>query len=136
MPSMVTNGETFLIGLGPYLNVLPLVTMSLFLLQQILFMPEATNEQAVMQQKLMKYMMVFMGFMFFKVAAGLCLYFIVSSGWGIAERKLIPAASPTSTKPEGPPDRRPKPSSNRKNANTASSKNGRALGKRRPKKKR
>jgi YidC/Oxa1 family membrane protein insertase len=31
-----------------------------------------------------------MSFLFFKVAAGLCLYFIASSLWGIAERKLIP----------------------------------------------
>ena len=35
-------------------------------------------------------MMVFMGFMFFKVPSGLCLYFIVSSLWGIGERKFLP----------------------------------------------
>ena len=29
-----------------------------------------------MQQRMMKFMMVFMGFIFFKVASGLCLYFI------------------------------------------------------------
>jgi YidC/Oxa1 family membrane protein insertase len=46
-----------------------------------------------MQQKIMKYMMIFMGFMFYKVASGLCLYFIASSIWGIAERKLLPAPS-------------------------------------------
>ena len=40
--------------------------------------------------KMMKYMMLFMGILFFKVASGLCLYFIVSSAWGIAERKLLP----------------------------------------------
>ena len=34
--------------------------------------------------------MVFMGVMFFKVAAGLCIYFITSSLWGIIERKLLP----------------------------------------------
>ena len=57
-------------------------------------MPEPTNEQAVMQQKMMKYMTVFMGLMFYKVASGLCLYFIASSLWGIAERKLLPKAQP------------------------------------------
>ena len=31
-----------------------------------------------------------MGVMFFKVAAGLCIYFITSSLWGIIERKLLP----------------------------------------------
>jgi membrane protein insertase Oxa1/YidC/SpoIIIJ len=41
---------------------------------------------------MMKYMMVFFGLMFYKVAAGLCLYLIVSSLWGIAERKLLPKA--------------------------------------------
>jgi len=43
-----------------------------------------------MQQKMMKYMMVFMGLMFYKVASGLCLYFIASTLWGLAERKLLP----------------------------------------------
>ncbi|MCA9236839.1 MAG: YidC/Oxa1 family insertase periplasmic-domain containing protein [Planctomycetales bacterium] len=93
MPSTVTKGETMLIGLGPYLNILPLVTMVLFLLQQKLFMPPAANDQAAMQQKMMKYMMVFMGLLFYKVPSGLCLYFIASSLWGIAERKLIPPAT-------------------------------------------
>ncbi len=43
-----------------------------------------------MQQKMMKYMMIFMGIMFYKVAAGLCIYFIASSIWGFTERKLLP----------------------------------------------
>jgi YidC/Oxa1 family membrane protein insertase len=43
-----------------------------------------------MQQKMMQYMTLFMGIMFFKVASGLCVYFIASSIWGIAERKLLP----------------------------------------------
>jgi YidC/Oxa1 family membrane protein insertase len=89
MPSFVTSGEGML-SLGPYLNVLPLVTIVLFLVQQKMFMPEPTNEQAALQQKIMKYMMVFMGILFYKVPSGLCLYFIASSLWGIAERKLIP----------------------------------------------
>jgi len=76
--------------LGPYLNILPLITVFLFILQQKLFMPPPTDEQSAMQQKIMKYMMVFMGFLFFKVPSGLCLYFIVSSMWGIGERKFLP----------------------------------------------
>jgi YidC/Oxa1 family membrane protein insertase len=43
-----------------------------------------------MQQKMMKYMFIFIGIMFYKVAAGLCVYFIVSSLWGLAERKMLP----------------------------------------------
>ncbi|HEX6960271.1 MAG TPA: YidC/Oxa1 family insertase periplasmic-domain containing protein [Lacipirellula sp.] len=92
MPDFITRGEG-LLGLGPYLNVLPLVTIVLFLAQQKMFMPEPTNEQAALQQKVMKYMMIFMGILFYKVPSGLCIYFIASSLWGIAERKLIPPPS-------------------------------------------
>ena len=94
MPSFVNDAEAFLVGLGPYLNILPLVTAGLFLLQQKLFMPEPANEQAAMQQKIMKYMMLVMGLMFFKVASGLCIYFIASSLWAIIERKLVPKPEP------------------------------------------
>ncbi|HEX4129125.1 MAG TPA: YidC/Oxa1 family insertase periplasmic-domain containing protein [Pirellulales bacterium] len=80
--------------LGPYLNVLPLVTIGLFIWQQKMFMPPPADEQAAMQAKMMQYMMVFMGVMFFKVASGLCMYFIASSLWGIAERKLLPKTKP------------------------------------------
>ncbi|MEO2046790.1 MAG: YidC/Oxa1 family insertase periplasmic-domain containing protein [Pirellulales bacterium] len=135
MPEFITSGVGIM-GLGPYLNVLPLVTISLFLLQQMMFMPEAATEQAVMQQKIMKYMMVFMGFMFFKVAAGLCLYFIVSSGWGIAERKLINATKPSNTLAGNLPDSDTKMSGRKKISSAATSKNGKASGKRRSKRKR
>jgi YidC/Oxa1 family membrane protein insertase len=73
---------------------LPLVTIALFIIQQKMFLPPPTDEQAALQQKMMQYMMVFMGVMFFKVASGLCLYFIASSLWGIAERKLLPKPAP------------------------------------------
>ena len=76
--------------LGPYLNVLPLITIALFLLQQKLFTPPPTDDQTRMQMQMMKFMMLFMGFLFFKVAAGLCLYFIASALWSVAERKLVP----------------------------------------------
>ncbi len=76
--------------LGPYLNILPLVTVCLFLVQQKLFTPPATDEQTKMQQQMMSFMTLFIGLMFFKVPAGLCIYFITSSLWGICERKLIP----------------------------------------------
>lgn len=93
MPDFINRAEG-IFGLGPYLNVLPLVTVALFLVTQKMAMPEPTNEQAAMQQKMMKYMTVFMGLLFYKVASGLCLYFIASSLWGIGERKLLPKAKP------------------------------------------
>ena len=76
--------------LGPYLNILPLITMVLFLVQQRLFTPPAVDDQQKMMQKMMGFMMLFMGLMFFKVPSGLCIYFITSSIWGILERKLLP----------------------------------------------
>ncbi len=80
--------------LGPYLNVLPLISVALFLMHQKLFTPPPTDEQQVMQHKVMKFMTLFMGVLFFKVPAGLCLYFITSSLWGLAERKLLPKPKP------------------------------------------
>jgi YidC/Oxa1 family membrane protein insertase len=76
--------------IGPYLNILPLLTVGLFVWQQSMFMPPATDESTAMQQKIMKFMTIGMGILYFKVASGLCLYFIASSMWGIAERKLLP----------------------------------------------
>ena len=87
--------------LGPYLNVFPFLTIGLFIWQQKMFMPPPTDEQSAMQQKMMSYMSIFFGFMFYKVASGLCLYFIVSSLWGIAERKALPQAA-AAVPPAGP----------------------------------
>lgn len=84
MPNIVVS------TLGPYLNILPLVTVALFLWQQKMFMPPPTDEQQELQQKIMKFMMIIMAFFFFKVPSGLCIYFISSSLWGILERKLLP----------------------------------------------
>ena len=93
MPHWVDTGQGFL-RLGPYFNLLPIATVLLFLLQQKMFMPEATTEQAQLQQKMMKYMMGFMGLLFFAVPSGLCIYFIASSLWGITERKMLPKPPP------------------------------------------
>lgn len=76
--------------LGPSFNLLPIFTVVLFLVQQKMMMPPPTTPEAEMQQKVMFYMTIFMGYMFYSVAAGLCVYFIASSLWGLAERKLLP----------------------------------------------
>jgi YidC/Oxa1 family membrane protein insertase len=75
---------------GPFLNILPLVTMVLFLVQQKMFTPPAMDEQQKIMQKSMSFMMLFMAVMFFKVPAGLCVYFVTSSIWAILEKKLLP----------------------------------------------
>jgi YidC/Oxa1 family membrane protein insertase len=104
MPDLIVHSPS-MFGLGPYLNVLPLVTIGLFLWQQKKMMPPPADEQAAMQQKVMKYMMIFMGIMFFKVPSGLCIYFIASTLWGIGERHFLPkAAQPgAAPAPAGPP---------------------------------
>jgi len=76
--------------LGNYFNVLPFLVVALMLVQTKLFSPPATTPEAEAQQKMMKYMMVFMAFMFYKVPSGLGLYFITSSLWQISERLLLP----------------------------------------------
>jgi YidC/Oxa1 family membrane protein insertase len=76
--------------LGNWFNLLPFLVVGLMLVQTKLFAPPATTPEAEMQQKMMKYMMVFMGFMFYKVPSGLGIYFITSSLWAIGERLLLP----------------------------------------------
>jgi YidC/Oxa1 family membrane protein insertase len=88
--------------LGPYFNLLPVIAVTLMIFQQKYTMPPPTDEQQAMQQKMMKYMMVFFGLMFYKVAAGLCVYFISSSIWGFTERKLLPKKKPLAGTP--PPE--------------------------------
>jgi len=105
LPDFLTAPEGWL---GPFLNLFPLATIGLFLWQQQLFMPPAVDEQAKVQQQVMKYMMFFMALMFFKVPCGLCLYFIASSLWGIAERLMLPTAAPAAAAMAGgepPPTR-------------------------------
>jgi len=96
-------------SLGPYFNFFPCVVIVLFIVQQKMFMPPAADEQAAMQQSMMKYSMILMGFMFYCVPCGLCLYFIVSSSWGILEKKLLPKTLPPVADAVLPAnDRRPK----------------------------
>ena len=93
LPAFLTAPEGYL---GPYLNLFPIATIALMLWQQKLFMPPAMDEQQRMQQQMMNFMMWFMALAFFKVPCGLCLYFIASSLWGVAERLLwLPKSLPS-----------------------------------------
>ncbi|QDT37888.1 YidC/Oxa1 family insertase periplasmic-domain containing protein [Stratiformator vulcanicus] len=80
-------------------NLLPIITVVLFYFQQKLFMPPATSPEQEMQYKMMSVMPLFMGFFFYHVPAGLCVYFISSSLWSVAERKLLAKHR----KPDDPP---------------------------------
>jgi YidC/Oxa1 family membrane protein insertase len=87
MPEIIAGRGTGY--LGPYFNLLPVITVALFLVQQKILMPKATDEQTQMTQNMMQIMTVVMGVLFFKVPSGLCIYFITSSLWSLAERKLV-----------------------------------------------
>ncbi len=89
-PDMLLKFPSELPFLGNYFNILPLAVVGLMLVQTKLFSPPATTPDQEMTQKMMKYMMVFMGFMFYKVPSGLGIYFITSSSWAICERLLLP----------------------------------------------
>ncbi len=95
MPEFIAGRGTG--WLGPYFNILPMVTVGLFLLQQKMLMPKATDEQTRMTQNMMQVMTIFMGVLFFKVPSGLCIYFITSSLWSLVERKLVKRFTPPAT---------------------------------------
>jgi YidC/Oxa1 family membrane protein insertase len=92
--------------LGPFFNLLPIIAVGFMMVQQRLTMPPATTDEQKQQQEMMKWMMPVFGLMFYKVAAGMCIYFTASSLWGLAERKLLPknkASSSSATPSTAPP---------------------------------
>jgi YidC/Oxa1 family membrane protein insertase len=91
-----------LLYLGPYFNILPVLAVTLMVVQQQLSMPPTADDQMQQQYRMMKWMMILMGLMFYKMPSGLCIYFIASTLWGLVERKLIkkkPAADAAGGKP-------------------------------------
>lgn len=90
--------------LGNQFNLLPILTIILFVVQQKMFMPPATDPETRAQYKMMNFLMIFMGFLFYKVPSGLCTYFIASSLWGIGERKMLDIVKQRDTaKPQSAP---------------------------------
>jgi YidC/Oxa1 family membrane protein insertase len=87
--------------LGPYFNLLPILAVALMIVQQKMYTPPPADEQQAAQQSMMKYMMIFFGLMFYKMASGLCVYFIASSVWGFAERRLLPKRKEAVPGPDG-----------------------------------
>ena len=98
-PDMMFRFPATIPFLGDYFNFLPFLVVSLMLVQTKLFSPPPTTPEAEMNQKMMKYMMIVMAFMFYKVPSGLGLYFITSSLWQIGERLLLPKVIASHPKP-------------------------------------
>ncbi len=71
-----------------YFNLLPILMVVLWILQQM-GMPKPADEQAARMQKMMMFMPVMMGFFLYNYAAGLSLYMMTQSGLGIIEQHVI-----------------------------------------------
>lgn len=71
-----------------FLNILPVLYVIITLIHQRM-MPKPQNEQARSQQKMMGFMMIFFGFIFYSFPSGLLLYFLTSSLLGIVEQRII-----------------------------------------------
>ena len=76
--------------LGPAFNLLPILAVIQMVLQARLMSPPPTTPEAKMQRNMMTFMMIFFGYMFYNVPAGLCVYIITSGVWSMMERKLLP----------------------------------------------
>ncbi len=85
---MEINWPLPILGTIQYFNLLPILMVVLWVLQQRL-MPKPTDEQALKMQKMMMIMPVFMGFFLYGYAAGLSLYMITQSTMGIIEQVVI-----------------------------------------------
>lgn len=69
-------------------NLLPIIMVVMWILQQAT-MPRPTDPQSARMQKMMMFMPVMMGFFLYNYAAGLSLYMITQSTMGIIEQKVI-----------------------------------------------
>ncbi len=71
-----------------YLNLLPILMVVTWVLQQM-GMPKPSDEQQARMQKMMMFMPILFGFFLYDYAAGLSLYMITQSTLGIFEQRVI-----------------------------------------------
>lgn len=76
--------------IGNELNILPILMTIVWYLQQKM-MPKPSDPQMAQQQQIMQFLPIIFGFMLYKFASGLCLYWFTSNLIGILEQKLIKA---------------------------------------------
>lgn len=92
--------------IGEHINLLPILSTALMIVSMRMNSPPPTNPEMELQQKMMLFMSVPMGLLFYWVPAGLCVYFITTNAWSMLERRFLPkkataslpAAAPPSTK--------------------------------------
>jgi len=71
-----------------YFNLLPVLYIAVTVFQQRL-QPKPKDPQMAQQQRMMSFMFIFIGVLFYNYSAGLLLYFLTSSILGIGESLLI-----------------------------------------------
>ena len=76
------------VGTIEYFNLLPILMVVMWILQQR-GMPQPTDEQAQRMQKMMMFMPIVFGLFLYSYAAGLSLYMLTTSTLGIFEQKVI-----------------------------------------------
>jgi len=74
------------------LNLLPLLVIVAMLIQQKMT-PMAATGQSEAQQKMMQYMPVFFGFLFYGMPSGLTVYFLVSTVLGLVQQYFVQKAA-------------------------------------------
>jgi len=74
--------------IGDYFNLLPVVMTIVWVIQQKL-MPKPEDPQMQQQQKMFAFMSIIFGFMFYHVASGLVLYWMVMNFLSIIEQTVI-----------------------------------------------
>ncbi|MCK6446879.1 MAG: membrane protein insertase YidC [Planctomycetes bacterium] len=84
-----------------HLNLLPPLMVVLWVWQQLL-MPKPTDEQQAKIQKLMVFMPIMMGFFLYEYAAGLSLYMITQSIFGILEMTVVKKIWPIDDREQPP----------------------------------
>ncbi len=97
-PDHLINFGTYVMWLGDYLNILPIIMTVVWMIQQKMT-PKPEDPQMQQQQKVFMYMTVFFGFMFYHIAAGLVLYWMVMNLFGIVEQMIIKKHIPTDATP-------------------------------------
>lgn len=70
------------------INIMPVIMTITWFYQQKT-MPQSTDPQMAQQQKIMKFMPIFFGFLLYSMPAGLTLYWLVSTLLGIGEQYII-----------------------------------------------
>jgi YidC/Oxa1 family membrane protein insertase len=88
-PALQTNFTVPLIGLHVvYFNILPIVMIFVWVLQQALA-PKAVDPQQRQQQKMMMIMPIIFGLLLYNYAAGLSIYMICNMFLGMVEQSIV-----------------------------------------------